>query len=402
MLLAVLAENGVDEFTHPHRRSVFHVQLVAGGTQLGYVHPLDIHAGIFLDGIQDADPAVGSLEIHVVPGDVHHGGTVHGQGDLLQHLLHEFHHPQVVLVGDVNLHAGELGIMGLVHAFVAEVFSELINPVVAAHDKSFEVKLIGDTHVQGNIQRVVVGDERTGRRAARNRLQDGRFHLQAAGCVEVFAHGGDDLRPFDEHLFHLRVHNQVHIPLAVAQFRIGKAVVDGSVRIGLHDGQHAQRFAQQHQLAGVNAQLPGLGDEGKAFDADDVTDVQQLLEHGVVQGLILAGADIVPLYIYLDAAGGILELHKGSGSHDAPRHDAARDADVLQVPFFGIVFLRDSPGGFVNRIQGCRIRINTQFLDFRQGFPAQDFLLAAFDVCHKILLYWFTILQRYKKIAIFV
>ena len=273
--------------------------------------------------------------------------------------------------------------MRLVHALVAEVLRELVHPEEAAHDEALEVQLVGNPEVHVHIQRIVVRDERTGRRAARDGLQDRGLHLQAAGLVEVTAHRGDDLRPLDEGLLHLRVHHEVHVPLAVAEFRIGETVMDGTVGIGLDDGKDAEGLGKDREFLRVDGQLARLGDEGEALDAHDVADVQQFLEYGIIKGLVLAGADLVPLDIDLDASRVVLQLHEGSRAHDAAGHDAAGDADVGEVALLGLEARRDLRGGGVDGVQGGGVGIDAQFADLREGLPPAEFLFVAFDgSCH--------------------
>ena len=281
VLLAVFAEDGVNELAHAHFRGDLDVQLFAGRAKLCLVHALDIDAGIFLDRVQDAKAAEGALEGDVVPAD----GLVEpagGFGHLLEHLLGEIHHPLVVLVRHVQFHAGELRVVGLVHALVAEVLRELVHAREAAHDEALQVQLVRDAEIHVHVQRVVVRDERARGRAARDGLQDRGFHLQAAGLVEVAAHRGDDLRPLDEGLLHLRVHHEVHVPLAVAELRILEAVVHRAVGIGFHDGEDTEGLGQDGKLFRMDGKLARLGNEGETLDADDVADVQQLLEYGII------------------------------------------------------------------------------------------------------------------------
>ncbi len=302
------------------------------------------------------------------------GEPAGGQGHLLQHLFGEVHHPVVVLVGHVELHAGEFRVVCLVHALVAEILGEFVHPGKAAHDQALEVQLIGDSQVHVHVQRIVVRDERTGSGAAGDGLQDGGFHLQAAGVVEVAAHGGDDPGPLDEGLLHLGVNHQVYITLAVAEFRVGEAVVDGTVGIGLDDGEHPQRLGQHAQRAGMHRQLAGLGDEGEAGDADDVADIQQFLEDGVVERLVLSGADVVPLDIDLDAAGVVLQFDERGGAHDAAAHDAAREADVLEVVLFRIVAGGDLRRGGADRVERGRIGVDAEFTELGEGLATPSFL----------------------------
>ena len=45
-----------------------------------------------------------------------------------------------------------------------------------------------------------------------------------------------------------------------------------------------------------------LGAEDISFDSDEITYVKQFLEHAVVQSLVFSRANLVTLYIYLDAS----------------------------------------------------------------------------------------------------
>ena len=168
--------------------------------------------------------------------DLHGRGPVQGQGDLFEHPFGELHHPEVVLVGYVNLHNGKFGVVRAVHAFVAEVLAEFIHAVEASYDQLLEVQLAGDAQVLVDVERVVVGNERTCRRTARNRLQNRGFDFDVPELVEIFAHRGDDLRTLDENLAYVGIHDQIDVALAVTDFWVGEGVEGLSVLL-FHDGQ---------------------------------------------------------------------------------------------------------------------------------------------------------------------
>ena len=307
LVLAVCSEDGVDELALAHRRLDFYVEVLADLAQGILVHTLDVHSGVLADGLKDRQTAVAAAEVNLVLADLHPGGAVDLAGNPAEHLLDEVHHPVIVLVGHIDFHTGELRVVGLVHTLVAEVLGKLIDSVVAADNQPLEVELVCDAQVERNVKGVVVGDERTCGSAARNALENRGFHLEAALFVEVLAHSGDNLRPLDEGVLYGRVHDQVHVSLAVALLRIGEGVEYLAVLL-LDDRQHPERFAKQGELFGVDAQLAGLGDEGEALDADDVADVKEFLPDGVVHRLVLSRTDFVALDVNLDAAGLILEL----------------------------------------------------------------------------------------------
>ena len=148
----------------------------------------------------------------------------------------------VILVGHVDFHDGELRIVGLVHPFVAEVLGKFIDPFKTTYDEALEVELIGNAEVQRNVQRIVVGDERTGRGTPRDGLEDRGFHLHISRVVEDAPHGRNDFIALAENLFHTGIYDEVDIALAVADFRIGELVVDVSVGVFFHDGKRTKAF----------------------------------------------------------------------------------------------------------------------------------------------------------------
>ena len=144
------------------------MKFLAGLAELVHIHALHVNAGVFLDGIEDADFLVRSLEVdfHTL---VHHGGlSVEVHGNLLKQILDEFHHPDIVLVSHIDFHAGKLRVVGLVHSFITEILCEFIYSVISAHDKSLEVEFIRNTQIQRNIQCIMMCDERSCGSASRN------------------------------------------------------------------------------------------------------------------------------------------------------------------------------------------------------------------------------------------
>ncbi len=185
--------------------------------------------------------------------------------------------------------------------------------------------------------------------ASGDALEDGGLHLEAAGGIEVLTHGGHDLGALDEGVFHLRIDDKVYIALAVAHFRVGECIVHHAVHF-LHDREHAEALAEHREFLDVDAELAGLGDEGVSLDADYIAYVEELLPHGVVHGLVFAGADFVPLDVDLDAAALVLKFAERRRAHYAAAHDAACEAHVREVTLLGIEVLAYVFGGIVYRI----------------------------------------------------
>ena len=380
--LALLAEDFVDDLALAHGLVDLYAYLLAHLAQLCFVHAADVDAGVLLDGVEHGDALEGRLEADDVVAHLDLVGTVHVDANLLEHLLGEVHHPVIVLVRDVNLHTGKLGVVGAVHTLVAEVLGELVYPLEAAHDEAFEVELVGNTQVERNVEGVVVRDEGPGGGTAGNRLQNRGLDLQIAAGVEILAHRGVDLRTFDENIFYSLVYYQVDVALAVTQFGVFERVVGHAV-FHLDDRQRAQRFGEYRQFLGVYGDFARLCAEYETADTHEVANIEQLLEYRVVQLLIFAGAKVVARDIYLDAAHRVLQLDKRGLAHDAAAHDAAGDRYLTGL--FGTVdkiifyFLRVS----IYRIFGCGIGLDAHFAQLVQTVAANDLLFAQIENIHR-------------------
>ena len=349
-------------------------------SQLLFALARDVVAGLLADGVGHRQAAERRLERDRPAVDHELRGAVHGHRDAFEQLLGELHHPAVVLVGDVDLHAGELGVVRAVHALVAEVLAQLVDAVEPADDQLFEIELRGDAQVEVDVERVVVRDEGTRRRAARNGLQDRRLDLDVALRIEELAHRGDDLRALDEGLLDLRVDDQVEVALAVADLGVGEGV-EGLAVLLLDDGQRADRLREHGERLAVYGEFAGVGAEGKPFHADEVADVEQLLEDRVVERRVPFGADVVAADVDLDASRVVLQLEERGAAHDAARHDAARDADLLEVLRVVVVTLGDFArrGRYVVACGG--VGFDAQVAQGVERLSAKLFLFAEFD-CH--------------------
>ena len=107
--------------------------------------------------------------------------------------------------------------MGAVHAFIAEVLSNFIDTLESTHNQTFQIKLSGDAHVHVDVQRVEVGDERTGARTAGDGLKGRGLHLCVAILIENLSQCADHSGAFQENVLHAFVHNQIDVALTVTQ-----------------------------------------------------------------------------------------------------------------------------------------------------------------------------------------
>jgi hypothetical protein len=174
-------------------------------------------------------------------------------------------------------------------ALVPKVLTDLEDLVETAHQQSLEVELGSDAQVEVGVERVVMGDKRPRQRATRERLQDGRLHLDEALAFQVTPHRGDQLAAGPQLPGDVRVGDEVHIPLAVP----GLAVLE-TVEF-LRQGAH--RLGEQRPRVGKYGQLASAGAEDVALHPDDVADVEvsQTLEGLVAQSIEVAvDLEVVP------------------------------------------------------------------------------------------------------------
>ena len=101
----------------------------------------------------------------------------------------------VVAVGLVRLQHGELGVVLGADALVAVDPADLEDPLHAADQQPLQVELGGDSQEQVDVQSVVMGDERPGRRASGDGLHGGRLDLDETLFGHDLAERRDDLRP---------------------------------------------------------------------------------------------------------------------------------------------------------------------------------------------------------------
>ena len=114
-------------------------------------------------------------------------------------VLGELHHLVVVTKRLVRLEHRELGVVAGVDALVAEHAADLEHPLEAADDEPLQVQLERDAEVEVDVECVVVGHERPGRRAAELVVQHRRLDFYEAAVAERAPDGGDRGEAHCEH-----------------------------------------------------------------------------------------------------------------------------------------------------------------------------------------------------------
>ena len=123
-----------------------------------------------------------------------------------------------------------------------------------------------------------------------------------------------DFRARDEDLAHFRIRDQIEIALAIARLDIFQAVPFFRHR--------EQRLGEEIQVFDMNAQFIGPGAEQVAFDADEVAQVEELIER------IFLFADGVLAHVDLESLAILHQMREASFAHAANGHNAPGDADL--------------------------------------------------------------------------
>ena len=283
-----------------------------------------VDAGVLLDGFRhgQALEGFGEVHLHSLVGELR--GPICRQRGISEDGLGAVHHAVVVGVCLIEFDGGEFRVVLRVHAFVAEDTADLIDPLHAADDESLQRQLGGDAHVHVDVERIVVGDERTGSRAAGDGVEDRSLDFDVTRVIHRLADAGDDLGTLDERVLDVRVDDEVDVALTVPGVRVLQAVEL------FRQGQQA--LGKEFGCGSVDGDLAGLGLEDLTGDFEDVADVPRLLE-----GLVVVDAEVVTGDVDLDVALAVLDLGEGGLAHDAAGDHAAADGDFLVLECVVIV-----------------------------------------------------------------
>ena len=174
------------------------------------------------------------------------------------------------------------------------------------------MQLQGDAQVQIDVERVVMRDERPGRRAPGDGLQAGGLHLAVALLVEILAHAADNLDPLLGPVEHFGAVDQVEIAMPQPEFDL------------LHSAplvrMRQEGLAEVVNLVGEDRELAGLRQAQRAVHAEQVAEVELLCQGpAFFTHLTLADHD-------LNAARPILQLQEMRLAHAAAQDNAAGGA----------------------------------------------------------------------------
>ena len=246
-------------------------------------------------------------------------GAARIDGGLADQFFGEVHQPLVIRVRGVELHHREFRIVTRRNAFVTEIPVDFEHALEAADNQPLQIKLGRDAQEHLHVERVVMRDERLGRRAAGNRMQHRRLDFHEVRLRHEVADRRERLRARDERLARFRRHDQVDVALAIAHFLVGETVE--LVR------QRAQRFRQQAQFRAAHRQFALVRAKQHALRRDDVAQVP-LLER-----VVDFRADVRRRDEELDLAAAVLHGRKARLAHHALQHHPAGERHLKRIGF---------------------------------------------------------------------
>ncbi len=279
-----------------------------------------------------------------------------------EHLFNEAHDLLIIEVSAIELKLGEFRVVLVGDAFIAEVAADFINAVEAADEQTLQIELEGDSQVQILVQLVVMGDERTGRGAAVNRLEDRGLDFEEVMAVEEAAQGADDLGTLAEDVLDLRVDNEVGVALAVAQFGIAQTGMADDLAVHfffLRGRKRGNGFRQHADIGREQGNLTGLGAHQRTAGLYEIAEVEEVLEE------LQLVAHLVDTQEELDAAGGVFNMRESKLAHDAQASHTAGEDIFLGVGFAVLLGGFEGFAGLLNgavHIRTGRIRLNVEFL----------------------------------------
>ncbi|MPM71178.1 hypothetical protein SDC9_118141 [bioreactor metagenome] len=233
----------------------------------------DLAAELGRDGLRDRHDRpvtadIGQLQRAIRITQRQHRAPVHGDGGILDDPLGEQPHIDVVGQRLVGLHHGELRIVGVVDALVAEVASDLEDRAHAGHQQPFQGQFGRDAQHQIGVVGVDVRAEGTSSRPAVGGTQNRRLDLGESLVQQGLPHRRDAPAAGQQQIELGRIDEQIERAVACPRLRVGQSLPGHRMhRLGEH------RPPGDQQGRGAVAGLPGF-----ARGVDDVTGIDQLSE----------------------------------------------------------------------------------------------------------------------------
>ena len=165
----------------------------------------DINAGHLAQPGAHLQPPPGGREVNLATLISNFHAAVHFLTGERYHLLGQLHYLEIIGVSPIKLQLGKFRVVLERDTLVTEIAANLVDSLQVADQQTLQIEFKRNPQVQVLLELVVVSDERPGRRAAVNWLQDGRLDLQEIMVIQEFTQGTDDRGPFSESFTHFRV-----------------------------------------------------------------------------------------------------------------------------------------------------------------------------------------------------
>ena len=206
-----------------------------------------------------------------------------------------------------------------VDALVAVNAANFVNAFHAANQKPLQMEFQSNSHVQVDIQSVVMSYKRTSRGAAGNRVQSRTFNFRKSFFVKRLTQRLEDRAAAQETFHGALAVDEVNVSLTLAQFRIRHAVE--LLR------RRGEALRQERNLGSENRQFASAGFDKFAFNADDVAQVKTLGNGEILfPDLGFANHD-------LDASGFVLNVKPNDFSGRSHQNNASCRVDLRSVMF---------------------------------------------------------------------
>ena len=178
LILNIFFEASIDNFTNAKAGLNRNIQLLSHGTrflQISYIG--EVLARILFYSINHAQafPRRSQLDFYTFIGNL--GGTQNLHSSFNNYFFGQVHHITIISKGLINFYTGELRVMSIIDALVAEYATKLINTIHTAHNQTLQVQLRRNTHINLHIQGIVIADEGTSSSATSNSVQNRSFNL---------------------------------------------------------------------------------------------------------------------------------------------------------------------------------------------------------------------------------
>ena len=208
-------------------------------------------------------------------------------GNRREHLLGQRHQLLILAVGLIELEHRELGVVLRRDAFVPEVAVDFVDALQAADRQPLQIQLGRDAQEQLHVERVVMRYERARQRPAGDRLHHRRLDLEVAPAVQERADRGKHTTSDGEDLARVWIDDQIEIALAIPGLDVGQPVP--------LLGQRQEALGEELERRRPDGQLVGLGPEDAPLDADEVAEIEQLVDREVaLRQRVLAEVDLNP------------------------------------------------------------------------------------------------------------